>query len=161
MQSSARIDNASLLKFGLKMNQHERNLSGFVSYFKSAEENVDSLKMGEAASHVYTLRKFFKFFINNHNQEYDSNPDLFIGESEAKKINDFLIMLENMLHSEGYLYDATTVSKKKLKEVFSENSSRLKDAIEFSSITQAKLRKLVDNLDRDLDNMDKDLGHLR
>lgn len=134
------------------MNQHERNLTGFIDYFKGADANVDSLTLADASAHMLAFRKFFKTFIDEHNQKYDSQTSLHIADFDAKKIDDFLKKLELLLSikPDGYLYDVVPISRSKLKDIYSDSSHVLLESMEATSVMQSKLSKLKSLLDTDI-----------
>ena len=137
------------------MNQHERNLAGFNDYFKRAGSNVDSLNCGDAATHMLAFRKFFKSFINDHNQKYAPNSELFINGEEADKIKEFFAKMEVLLMAkpDGYLHDATQVSRENLKSIHTNSRTALMDALEATSAMQEKLIYLMSTIDRDIGDL--------
>lgn len=94
-----------------------------IAYLKTQNDNVYSLNVGEASSHMLAMHKFMEGYLRDFSQNLDDESDKNSIYYESKKILDFLSVMTNILASsklENYFHDTLLVSKSKLHEFRSE-----------------------------------------
>lgn len=90
-----------------------------IHYLKNQNDNVYSLNVGEASSHMLAMHKFIEVYMRNYRESLDNEEDKKSCTYEAKKILDFLSAMTNILASsnlENYLHDTVLISKSKLED---------------------------------------------
>ena len=90
-----------------------------IAYLKNQNDNVYSLNVGEASSHMLAMHKFIEVYMRNYRESLDNEADQKTCTYEAKKILDFLSVMTNILASsnlENYLHDTVLISKSKLED---------------------------------------------
>jgi hypothetical protein len=90
-----------------------------IAYLKNQNDNVYSLNVGEASSHMLAIHKFIEVYMRNYMESLDNEEDKKSCTYEAKKILDFLSVMTNIIASsnlENYLHDTVLISKSKLED---------------------------------------------
>ncbi len=124
-----------------------------IAYLKTQNDNVYSLNVGEASSHMLAMYKFIEVYMRNYRESLDNEADQKSCTYEAKKILDFLSVMTNVLASsnlENYLHDTVLISKSKLEDFgneLCEADNHLKEELnrtisKTSTISQKLLMKL-------------------
>jgi hypothetical protein len=94
-----------------------------IAYLKNQNDNVYSLNVGEASSHMLAMHKFIETYMRNYEESLDNDIDRKLCAYESKKILDFLSVMTNILASsnfENYLHDTALVSKSRLDDLANE-----------------------------------------
>jgi hypothetical protein len=90
-----------------------------IAYLKNQNDNVYSLNVGEASSHMLAMHKFIEVYMRNYSESLDNESDQKTCTYEAKKILDFLSVMTSILAAsnlENYLHDTVLISKSKLED---------------------------------------------
>lgn len=114
------------------MNQNEQNLESFINLLKTSMNDVGSFRKADVSTYFLMLRKFFKNYINENNEIYDSNSKLHIGADEAENLNYFFNNMINIFEnskSDGYLHELTAVNTEALKELAKLQSHQMNDIL--------------------------------
>ena len=124
-----------------------------IAYLKNQNDNVYSLNVGEASSHMLAMHKFIEVYMRNYGELLVNEADRKSCAYEAKKILDFLSVMTNILASsnlENYFHDTVLISKSRLNDLgneFRDSENHLKEELyhailKTSTISQKVLMKL-------------------
>lgn len=94
-----------------------------IAYLKNQNDNIFSLNVGEASSHMLAMHKFIEVYMRDYRESLDNEADRKSCTHEAKKILDFLSVMTNVLafsNLENYLKDTVLISKSKLDDLGNE-----------------------------------------
>jgi hypothetical protein len=90
-----------------------------IFYLKNQNDNIYSLNVGEASSHMLAMHKFIEVYMKNYRESLDNEEDQKSCTYEAKKILDFLSVMTNILASsnlDNYFHNTVLISKSKLED---------------------------------------------
>jgi hypothetical protein len=102
------------------MNQHERNLKDFIDMLKTSMSDVDSFQKDDIASYFLMMRKFFKDYVNENNENYEVESPLFIESQEARNIQYFfdrMIEIFDKSKCVGFVSGMTVLDEENLKKL--------------------------------------------
>jgi hypothetical protein len=124
-----------------------------IAYLKNQNDNVYSLNVGEASSHMLAMHKFIEVYMRNYGELLVNEAERKSCAYEAKKILDFLSVMTNILASsnlDNYFHDTVLISKSRLNDLGNElrdSENHLKEELyhailKTSTISQKVLMKL-------------------
>jgi hypothetical protein len=124
-----------------------------IAYLKNQNDNIYSLNVGEASSHMLAMHKFIEVYMRNYGESLDNDIDRKSCAYETKKILDFLSVMTNILASsnlDNYFHDTVLISKSKLEDFGNElcdSEKHIKEELyhailKTSNINQKLLMKL-------------------
>lgn len=103
--------------------EHEKIGSYINSYFNNANDNVDSLDLNDASTHMLLISKMFMEYVNLTNRSFTEGTEGHISQRNADKIHDFLQKMVVILSEQGitknnaYLYQCGFFNKEKIRSV--------------------------------------------
>jgi hypothetical protein len=124
-----------------------------IAYLKKTNDNVYSLNVGEASSHMLAIHKFMEVYLRNYRESLDDEDEIKSCTYESKKILDFLSVMTNILASSNlnnHFYETVLVSKSRLEDFGNElcdAENSIKEELNYailktSTINQKILMKL-------------------
>lgn len=139
------------------MNQHERNLLGFIDLIKSSMSDIDSFTKYDISTYFLMMRKFFEDYVNENNKIYEVESPLYIKNQEANNINHFFNVMMDLFeksNSTGFIHEMTVIDKEALIKIVQCYKEQMADI----SINLRNQYQIVSVLNAEFDSLLKEVG---